>query len=117
MGQGGAIAGALMHDPKILLMDEAFGALDALTREAMNLELLRIWQASTKTVILFTHSIEEALLLSDKVAVFAPRPGFVPEVIDVALERPRSAPPPSHPTFIPPPPNLPNHFQDMDKSE
>jgi NitT/TauT family transport system ATP-binding protein len=72
MPQRAAIARALMHDPKILLMDEPFGALDALTREAMNLELLRIWQASTKTVVLVTHSIEEALLLSDKVAVFAP---------------------------------------------
>jgi len=100
MKQRAAIARALMHDPNILLMDEPFGALDALTREAMNLELLRIWQASTKTVVLVTHSIEEALLLSDKVAVFAPRPGFVRELIDVPIARPRSAATRSDPVFI-----------------
>ncbi len=100
MKQRAAIARALMHDPNILLMDEPFGALDALTREAMNLELLRIWQASTKTVILVTHSIEEALLLADKVAVFAPRPGFVREVVDVPISRPRSAATRSDPVFI-----------------
>jgi NitT/TauT family transport system ATP-binding protein len=89
-----------MHDPNILLMDEPFGALDALTREAMNLELLRIWQASRKTVVLVTHSIEEALLLSDKVAVFSPRPGFIREVIDVPIARPRSAATRTDPVFI-----------------
>lgn len=100
MKQRAAIARALVHDPNILLMDEPFGALDALTREAMNLELLRIWQASTKTVVLVTHSIEEALLLADKVAVFAPRPGFVREVVDVPISRPRSAATRSDPVFI-----------------
>jgi NitT/TauT family transport system ATP-binding protein len=100
MKQRAAIARALMHDPDILLMDEPFGALDALTREAMNLELLRIWQASTKTVVLVTHSIEEALLLSDRIAVFAPRPGFVRELIDVPIARPRSAATRSDPVFI-----------------
>jgi len=100
MRQRAAIARALMHDPRILLMDEPFGALDALTREAMNLELLRIWEASRKTVILVTHSIEEALLLSDRVAVFAPRPGFVREMIDVPIARPRSAATRSDPDFV-----------------
>jgi NitT/TauT family transport system ATP-binding protein len=100
MRQRAAIARALMHDPKILLMDEPFGALDALTREAMNLELLRIWQSSMKTVVLVTHSIEEALLLSDKVAVFAPRPGFVRDLLDVPISRPRSAATRSDPVFI-----------------
>jgi NitT/TauT family transport system ATP-binding protein len=100
MRQRAAIARALMHDPEILLMDEPFGALDALTREAMNLELLRIWQSSMKTVVLVTHSIEEALLLSDKVAVFAPRPGFVRDLIDVPIARPRSAATRSDPVFI-----------------
>jgi NitT/TauT family transport system ATP-binding protein len=100
MRQRAAIARALMHDPEILLMDEPFGALDALTREAMNLELLRIWQASTKTVMLVTHSIEEALLLSDQVAVFSPRPGSIQDVIDVPIARPRSAATRSTPLFV-----------------
>jgi NitT/TauT family transport system ATP-binding protein len=81
-------------------MDEPFGALDALTREAMNLELLRIWQASAKTVVLVTHSIEEALLLSDRVAVFTPRPGRIREVVDVPLPRPRSAKTRTDPMFV-----------------
>jgi NitT/TauT family transport system ATP-binding protein len=100
MRQRAAIARALMHDPEILLMDEPFGALDALTREAMNLELLRIWQASTKTVVLVTHSIEEALLLADKVAVFSPRPGVIRDLIEVPIARPRSAATRSTPTFV-----------------
>jgi NitT/TauT family transport system ATP-binding protein len=95
-----AIARSLMHDPKILLMDEPFGALDALTREAMNLELLRIWQASAKTIVLVTHSIEEALLLADRVAVFTPRPGRIREVVEVPLPRPRSAKTRTEPLFV-----------------
>jgi NitT/TauT family transport system ATP-binding protein len=111
MRQRAAIARALMHDPNILLMDEPFGALDALTREAMNLELLRIWQASTKTVVLVTHSIEEAILLSDKVAVFSPRPGFIRELIDVPIARPRSAATRSDPVFIRLAERLRSHFE------
>jgi NitT/TauT family transport system ATP-binding protein len=110
MRQRAAIARALMHDPNILLMDEPFGALDALTREAMNLELLRIWQTSMKTVVLVTHSIEEALLLSDKVAVFAPRPGDVREILDVPIARPRSAATRSDPVFIQLAEKLRGHF-------
>jgi NitT/TauT family transport system ATP-binding protein len=73
--------------------------------------LLRIWQASTKTVVLVTHSIEEALLLSDKVAVFAPRPGYVREMIDVPLPRPRSAATRSDPLFIHLAERLRSHFE------
>ena len=89
MRQRAALCRALLLDPPMLLMDEPFGALDALTREQMQVDLLSMWQRSRKTVLFVTHSISEAVFLSDRVLVMTPRPGKVREIIDIDLPRPR----------------------------
>ena len=89
MRQRASICRALIHDPKILLMDEPFSALDAITRDEMGVELQRIWQANRKTVIFVTHSIREAVLLSDRVFVMGRRPAVIMEQIAIDLPRPR----------------------------
>ncbi|PYG90307.1 NitT/TauT family transport system ATP-binding protein [Ruminiclostridium sufflavum DSM 19573] len=89
MKQRVSIVRALSYDAPLLLMDEPFGALDALTRDHLNEELLKIWQKTKKTIIFVTHSIEEAVFLSDRVVVMSPRPGRIKEIVSIDLPRPR----------------------------
>lgn len=90
MKQRVAIARALANKPKVLLMDEPFGSLDALTRENMQMELQKIWQKARCTVLFVTHSITEAIFLSDRVVVMGKRPGYVKKIVPIELERPRT---------------------------
>ncbi|MGE5602645.1 MAG: ABC transporter ATP-binding protein [Nitrososphaerales archaeon] len=100
MQQRVALARALIHEPTLLLLDEPFGSLDALTRERMNAELLRIWNVHRRTVVMVTHSISEAVLLSDRILVLTPRPGRLRAEFAVPLARPRSPTLTADPAFI-----------------
>ncbi len=99
MQQRAAIARALVHDPKLILMDEPFGALDALTREKMNLELLRIWKASGKTIVFVTHGISEAVFLGTRVVVLTAGPARMADNIEIDLPRPRTLDMKTHEKF------------------
>ena len=100
MQQRAAICRALIQDPELLLMDEPFGALDALTREEMCFELLRIWSERRKTILFVTHSIAEAALLADRVVVMTPRPGRIAAEIAIDLPRPRRPASMAEPGFL-----------------
>jgi NitT/TauT family transport system ATP-binding protein len=90
MQQRVSLCRALVHNPSLLLMDEPFGALDAMTREQLNAEIQRVWMETGKTIVLVTHSIIEAVYLADRVVVMDSRPGRITEIVDVKVERPRS---------------------------
>ncbi|HNY94135.1 MAG TPA: ATP-binding cassette domain-containing protein, partial [Flexilinea sp.] len=90
MKQRVAIARALVQQPELLLLDEPFGSLDALTRDQMGLELLKTWETFHPTVLMVTHSITEAVLLADRVAVFSKRPGQIIHELEIPFQRPRS---------------------------
>jgi len=109
MQQRVSICRALLTDPPLLLMDEPFGALDAITRERLNLQLQRIWAEHGKTVVLVTHNIEEAVFLADRVVVMTPRPGRVAEVISDELARPRGVASYRDPRFA----ELTTHIREM----
>ena len=100
MRQRATICRALLLDPDVLLLDEPFGALDALTREEMTVELLNLWQRAPLTILFVTHSITEAVLLGDRVVVMSPRPGRVEAVIDIDLPRPRPERVEDSPAFV-----------------
>lgn len=117
MLQRAGVIRAMVHDPEILLMDEPFGALDELTREQMNMELLDIWTKTSKTIIFITHNIEEAVLLSSRVYVMGTNPGHLVEAVTLDLPRPRELSMLTQPDFIEYRQNLERYIGEIDLSK
>jgi NitT/TauT family transport system ATP-binding protein len=115
MQQRVSIARALSFKPSVLLMDEPFGALDEMTRERLNRELLNVWSGTTTTIVFVTHSIAEAVFLSDRVVVMSPRPGRLEAVIDVDLSRPRDASKRDAPRFFELVAEVRHHLRELDE--
>jgi NitT/TauT family transport system ATP-binding protein len=109
MQQRVAVARGFINDPSLLLMDEPFAALDAMTRETMMAELQRIWIESHKSVLFITHSIPEAVFLSDRIVVLSPRPGRVIQIVEVDIPRPRTIDVMALPQFV----ELANHLRHL----
>jgi NitT/TauT family transport system ATP-binding protein/sulfonate transport system ATP-binding protein len=97
MAQRVALARALINHPKVLLMDEPLGALDAFTRMYMQDEILRIWNQRSTTVVLVTHDVDEAIYMSDRIVIMTPRPGKIQQILEIPVGRPRSR---NHPDFL-----------------
>ena len=113
MRQRVSICRALVHNAPLLLMDEPFGALDAMTRDQMNLDLLRIWDSGRQTALFITHSIGEAVFMADRVVVMSPRPGRIQEIVSIDLPRPRTLAMRESPEFVGYSRALRRHFEAM----
>lgn len=114
MQQRVTLTQALIYNPSVLLMDEPFGALDAMTKDELNLELLRIWRETEKTVLFITHDLDEAVFLSDRVIILSPRPGEVAADIEIDLERPRTDDIRGSERFIELSTELHQHFKELE---
>jgi len=113
MQQRVTISQSLIYNPSVLLMDEPFGSLDAMTKDELNLELLRIWRETGKTILFITHDLDEAVFLSDRVVVLSPRPGEVVDVIDIDLDRPRNEDTRGSERFVELSAKLHQHFKNL----